>query len=47
MLNAGKYNKLISIYQVEDGVDDVDLKPETKIYSLKLGQCVKQQKVLH
>lgn len=44
MLNAGKYNKLISIYQVIDGEDDSGFKKETKILLLKTWANVKTTK---
>ena len=48
MLNAGKYNKKISIYQVEKIEDASGFKNEKKkFFFLLLGQMLKQLKVLH
>lgn len=47
MLNAGKYNKKISIYQVEKIEDAIGFKNEKKFFFLLLGQMLKQLKVLH
>lgn len=44
MLNAGKYNKLISIYQVAEGEDDSGFKTETKTLLLKTWANVKTTK---
>ena len=44
MLNAGKYKKLISIYQVIEGEDDSGFKTETKILLLKTWANVKTTK---
>lgn len=44
MLNAGKYNKLISIYQVEPGKDNSGFKTETKTLFLKTWASVKTTK---
>ena len=44
MLNAGKYNKLISIYQVVEGEDDSGFKTETKTLLLKTWANVKTTK---
>ena len=44
MLNAGKYNKLISIYQVEDGVDNAGFKTRIKNLLLKTWADVKTTK---
>ena len=44
MLDAGKYNKLISIYQVEKGEDDCGFKKETKTLLLKTWANVKTTK---
>ncbi len=44
MLNAGKYNKLISIYQVEDGVDSAGFKTRVKNLLLKTWANVKTTK---
>lgn len=44
MLNAGKYNKLISIYQVKEGEDDSGFKNETKTLLLKTWANVKTTK---
>lgn len=44
MLNAGKYNKLISIYQVEDGVDNAGFKTRVKNLLLKTWADVKTTK---
>jgi len=44
MLNAGKYNKLISIYQVIEGEDDSGFKTETKTLLLKTWANVKTTK---
>lgn len=44
MLNAGKYNKLISIYQVTEGEDDSGFKTETKTLLLKTWANVKTTK---
>ena len=44
MLNAGKYNKLISIYQVAEGEDDSGFKTETKTLLLKAWANVKTTK---
>lgn len=44
MLNAGKYNKLISIYQVAEGEDDSGFKNTTKTLLLKTWANVKTTK---
>lgn len=44
MLNAGKFNKLISIYQVVEGEDDSGFKLETKTLLLKTWANVKTTK---
>lgn len=44
MLDAGKYNKLISIYQVNDGEDDWGFKGNTKTLLLKTWANVKTTK---
>ena len=44
MLNPGKYNKLISIYQVNDGEDDCGFKTNTKTLLLKTWANVKTTK---
>ena len=44
MLDAGKYNKLISIYQVNDGEDDCGFKQNTKTLLLKTWASVKTTK---
>ena len=44
MLDAGKYNKLISIYQVNDGEDDSGFKGNTKTLLLKTWANVKTTK---
>lgn len=43
-MNAGKYNKLISIYQVEDGVDNAGFKTRIKNLLLKTWADVKTTK---
>lgn len=43
-MNAGKYNKLISIYQVEDGVDNAGFKTRVKNLLLKTWADVKTTK---
>ena len=44
MLDPGKYNKKISIYQVESGEDDCGFKQETKTLLLETWACVKTTK---
>lgn len=44
MLDAGKYNKLISIYQVNNGEDECGFKKETKTLLLKTWANVKTTK---
>jgi len=44
MLNAGKYNKLISIYQVVDGVDNAGFKTKVKTLLLQTWANVKTTK---
>ena len=44
MLNAGKYNKMISIYQVKEGEDDSGFKTATKKLLLKTWANVKTTK---
>ena len=44
MLNAGKYNKLISIYQVTDGVDSTGFKTRVKNLLLQTWANVKTTK---
>ena len=44
MLNPGKYNNLISIYQVNNGEDDCGFKDNTKTLLLKTWASVKTTK---
>ena len=44
MLNAGKYNKLISIYQVTDGVDNAGFKTRVKTLLLETWANIKTTK---